>query len=315
MILDTPLGKFRWIENWITIPDSPLGKINGRTHGIVVLKSGEIVIFHQANPAVLFYSPEGDLLRSWGDYPGAHGLTLVEENGVEHLWLTDQDSKQVVKTSLEGEVLMSLTQPPHDAYLTDSFVPTWVAVAEERFGGNGDIWLADGYGAQLVHRFDQSGRYLATLDGTEGGGRFKIPHGLAFDTRRSDPEFYIADRTNRRIQVYAMDGTYRRTFGDDFLKSPDVSVRWGSQNVIVPEIGAGITILDQNDRPIASIGFNAEVRAKEGWPNHREWITEGKFNSPHSAVADAFGNLYVVEWIIGGRVIKLESCSENSSIR
>lgn len=34
-----------------------------------------------------------------------------------------------------------------------------------------------------------------------------------------------------------------------------------------------------------------------------------KFNSPHGAAADASGNLYVVEWITGGRITKLEKLS------
>ena len=44
----------------------------------------------------------------------------------------------------------------------------------------------------------------------------------------------------------------------------------------------------------------------KGLPNNREWVQEGNFNRPHSAVADAQGNIYVVEWSTGGRVTKLE---------
>ena len=305
MTLDTPIGTYRWIENWITIPDSPLGRTNGRTHGVAALKSGEIVVFHQADPAVFFYSPDGKLLRSWGSFPGAHGLTLVEENGVEYLWLTDESTKDVVKMSLDGTVVCRLPQPPHSAYAEGFYIPTWVAVAEDRFGGNGEIWVADGYGCSLVHRFDREGILVGTLDGTEGGGRFNCPHGLALDTRRAVPEFYIADRRNRRFQVYGMDGIHRRTFGADFLNSPDVCARMG-EYLIVPELVAGITILDAADHPAATLGFQSGASDLAGWPNERQWVREGLFNSPHSATADAAGNIYVVEWITGGRVTKLE---------
>ena len=303
--IETPFGNYRWIENWITIPDSPLGRTNGRTHGVAVLKSGEIVVFHQADPAVLFYSPAGELLRSWGCFPGAHGLTLVEENGAEYLWLTDEVTKDVVKMSLDGVVVSRLAQPLHSAYEKGSFIPTWVAVAEDRFGGSGDIWVADGYGCSLVHRFDCEGNLIGSLDGTEGGGRFNCRHGLALDTRRAEPEFYIADRGNKRFQVYGIDGVHRRTFGEDFLNSPDVSVQMG-ECLIVPELVAGITILGAADRPASSLGFQSGADHLMGWPNERRWLREGLFNSPHSATADELGNIYVVEWITGGRVTKLE---------
>jgi hypothetical protein len=200
---------------------------------------------------------------------------------------------------------MSLPQPPHPEYASGNYIPTWAAVAEERFGGNGDIWVADGYGSHLVNRFNCSGTYLGTLDGSEGAGRFSCPHGLALDTRRSEAEFYIADRGNSRFQVYGMDGTYRRSFGADFLHSPDVSARMGDK-LIVPELVAGITVLDAGDHLVARLGFQSGADSLQGWPNNREWVCEGKFNSPHSAAADSQGNIYIVEWITGGRVTKLE---------
>lgn len=308
MIIDTPLGSYRWIENWVTIPESEMGKINGRTHGVVVSKTGVVILFHQANPAVIIYSPSGELMDSWGDYPGAHGLTLVEENGVEYLWLTDEELAVAVKTTLTGEIKQTLPLPSHGLYETDRYVPTWVAVNEERFGGNGDIWLADGYGASLVHRFTAKGQQLQTLDGTEGAGRFACPHGIALDVRKGEPEILVADRGNKRIQVFAGDGTYRRTFGADYLISPDVCSPFG-RNLIVPELTACVSIIDESDQLVERFGENNEAGTKKGWPDNREWIEEGKFNSPHGAVADAAGNIYVVEWVTGGRVTKLEKLS------
>jgi hypothetical protein len=34
-------------------------------------------------------------------------------------------------------------------------------------------------------------------------------------------------------------------------------------------------------------------------------LDPGKFNSPHGVAADEHGNLFVVEWLIGGRYTKL----------
>jgi len=299
MTINTPLGDYRWIENWITVPKTE----NARTHGVAVTKAGRIIIFHQANPAVLIYSPEGKLLDSWGDFPGAHGLTLVEENDTEYLWLTDEKTLQVVKTTLQGDIVQSLPVPKHPEYTGKKYIPTSAAPTPD-----GDIWVADGYGAHLVHRYDAGGRQIQTIDGTDGAGRFKCPHGLALDTRGSEPEIYIADRGNKRFQVYGTDGRYRRSFGEDFLTSPDVSFSAGKL-LVVPELISRVSILDHNDQPVALFGANDDVNHLPGWPNNRENVTSGKFNSPHSATADSAGNIYVVEWITGGRITKLEKIS------
>ncbi len=298
--------EYRWIEDWITIPASASAQENGRTHGVVVSRSGNIHLFHQASPSVLEFTPQGELVSSWGDYPGAHGMTLVEEDGVEFLWLVDQYSCAVHKTTLDGKVVQSLERPDHPAYANATYMPTWVAVWEERIGGNGDIWLSDGYGTYVVHRFDKHGRYLGSIDGTEGeAGKFSCPHGIWIGNRHGGPKLYIADRANARIQVYDMEGHFIRSFGSDFLTSPNGFFEKNG-HLIVPERCARVTLLDENDNLLRILGENDSVTENQGWPDNRENLLHERFNSPHLAAADADGNIYVVEWITGGRVIKLE---------
>ncbi len=305
MLIDTDIGPYRWIEDWARIPDSPLGTSNGRTHGVVATRSGNIIVFHQAAPAVLTYSPAGELLDAWGNYPGAHGMTLVEENGTEFLWLTDQETRVVEKTTLAGEVVQSLPPPDHAAYTDGDYIPTWAAVNPESAGGNGDIWVTDGYGCGLVHRYDRSGRYLSSIDGSEGtAGRFRCPHGIWIGVRQGEVSLYVADRGNQQVQVYDMAGQFVRAFGDR-LNSPDVFATHG-EGLLIPELNARLTILDGNDQVVAQLGVNDAIAAEEGWPNRRDLVKAGVFNSPHGAAADAAGNIYVVEWITGGRIIKLE---------
>jgi hypothetical protein len=38
-------------------------------------------------------------------------------------------------------------------------------------------------------------------------------------------------------------------------------------------------------------------------------LAAGVFNSPHSLAVDADGNLYVSEWLIGGRYTKLRTAN------
>jgi hypothetical protein len=76
--------------------------------------------------------------------------------------------------------------------------------------------------------------------------------------------------------------------------------------LILSELVAGITVLDAVDRLVGRLGFQPGADSQQGWPNNCEWVCEGKFNSPHSAAADAQGNIYVVEWITGGCLTKLD---------
>jgi hypothetical protein len=298
---------YEWIENWAVIPDTPEGRADGRTHGVVVASDGRVIVFHLGNPAIIAFDTNGGLTDSWGDrFPGAHGLTLVKEENTEYLWLTDYKTGEVVKTTLRGETVLSLPFPDLKGYDDPKYAPTWVTVFEERFGGNGDIWVADGYGAGYVHRYDRSGRYLSSMDGTAGAGRFRHPHGLYVDTRKTEPDLYIADRMNRRIQVYDLDGRFKRVVSDAVDTSACAFIQHGDFTLI-PEAPyrARITILDPNDRVVVTLGENDQACAQTGFPNDRGLVESGRFVTPHSVATDAVGNIYVVEWITGGRITKL----------
>ncbi|MCH2154992.1 MAG: hypothetical protein MK080_03205 [Opitutales bacterium] len=305
-ITDTPLGSYEWIENWITVPRSPIGDENGRTHGVVVTKDGHVVIFHQASPAVLFYSPDGELVKSWGDYPGAHGIHIGEEGGDEYLWLVDEHLAVAHKANLDGDVLLSIKpELTHPAYSEKKYIPTWADQARAESGGNGDIWLVDGYGASVAHRFNSDGVYIGCIDGSDGAGRFKCPHGCWIDYSKGEPELYIADRGNARVQVFDIEGKFKRCFGEDFMTSPDGFSAQGDITII-PELKARITLCDKDDQLICHIGENDAICAKPAWPQINPRIRiPGKCISPHGAVMDASGNIYLAEWIIGGRVSKL----------
>ncbi len=299
---------YEWIENWALIPATETGKTNGRTHGVVVSKTGDVLVFNQAQPGVLRFNPQGRLVSAWGDrFHGAHGMTLVEENGIEYLWLVDQDSTEVVKTTLDGKVMLSIVRAPHVIYQSGKkYVPTWAAVNEERFGGNGDVWVTDGYGAHFVHRYSKTGAYLGSINGTEGqAGAFNCPHGIMFSYRKGEPELYIADRGNNRLQVYDPQGNYKRMVKDAYF-SPCGFVFQG-EYLYMPELCAVVTVLDGNDKIVAQLGHNHAVTKVQGWPNlaGSEHVAAGKFNSPHGMAVGPNGDLYIAEWIIGGRITKL----------
>ena len=155
----------------------------------------------------------------------------------------------------------------HAAYEKGFFAPTAVAVNETRHGGNGDVWVADGYGESLVHRYSVDGRYLSTLTGEESpGGRFNCPHGLFVDRRQTTPELWVADRGNARVQVYDTDGHWLRTVGEGFLNSPSAFATDGP-NIVVGELYARLAVVDMDDQLVGYLGEDDQARQRPGWPN------------------------------------------------
>ncbi len=299
---------YEWIDNWARLPENAIDTGESAHSGMVVTDAGNIVTFHAADHSVITLDTDGRLQDSWNvELENAHDVVLVKEDGSEYLWFADNKSARVIKTTLDGETVMGLQPPDISAYRDAPYMPTSVAVNEERHGGNGDIWVADGYGQWYVHRFDKDGNHLISLSGEEGAGRFNQPHGAWMDTRKSEPELYISDRYNHRVQVYDTEGNFKRDFGPGVLneRSPSGFITHGDQMMVV-ELRARLTVLDADDRVVTYLGDNSGVEDVEGWPNPpAEYIEPGKFNGPHGMAADADGNLYITELIIGGRLTKL----------
>jgi hypothetical protein len=323
---------YEWIEDFAEIPD-PEAAASGWSHnGITVTPKNTLITSHPALPLAVELSLEGALLNTWE--PGvteAHGIVLHDDGKDGHLWFSDIGSKphpdtdyqewvlgesgpHNVKTTPEGDVVMELFTPPIAAYEEGGYSPTEAAVYSAADGGNDDVWIADGYGKWKVHRYDKEGNYLSSIDGTEGdSGAFDEPHAVWVDVRKGDAELYITDRTNRRVQVYDLEGAGKRTFAHDAMVLPGAFATLGDYLVVADLVGR-LDILDIDDRLVMSLGTNPSEMERPGWPNDLDanganvrtaTLQEGIFNSPHGITTDAAGNIYISEWLIGGRYIKL----------
>jgi len=331
--------EYNWLSDWATIPDPDEAESGWAHHGMAVTQAGEIIGVHPANPSILVFSQSGDLYRSF-DVPirEGHQLALSTDNGEQYLWIADPGRKnlkssgydpvlgerggQVLCVSLNGQVKRTISTPDHPVYEHGNFAPTSMTVFDTASGGNGDVWVADGYGESFVHRFDSTGNLIGSINGDEGAaGRFDCPHGVWIDYRKADPELYVADRANRRVQVYDLEGVYKRAFGEEVLTSPSAFAVDG-QYMIVAELRARLAVFDSTDKFVTYIGENESISRVErntpgdipGWPNNldddgnavRSSVLEsGKFNSPHGIATDNDGNIYSGEWLIGGRYTKL----------
>ncbi|MCA9450993.1 MAG: peptidase, partial [Candidatus Omnitrophica bacterium] len=167
---------------------------------------------------------------------------------------------------------------------------------------NGDVYIADGYGSSYIHQYNKDAEYIRTWGGkgTEDG-KLSCPHGIWLDTRGENPEILVADRANVRLQWFSLEGEHLRTHNKDLLHPCHFDIRDG--DLLVPDLFGRVSIFDKNNNLVTHLGITPGVKQIEGYPNlPHEQRHVGQFISPHSAMWDKDGNIFVVEWINDGRV-------------
>ena len=310
-------GDFRYefVEDWAKMSADGRSRAGGYTHGVACLPDGRVAVFqgNDDGPALLLFDAQGTRVGGLGRYPNAHGLTWRDGG----LWVTDQADGHVRKLSLDGDVLIEIPPPPEEDVESagegrNKYIPTWVDA-----GPDGDVWVADGYGTYRVFRYSPDGTYKGFIDGTEGAGRFREPHGLGFSP---EGELWVGDRSNLRVCVYDADGKLLR-HSDDACHSP-AALAFHGGHAHVAEIAGSVKVLDRELNVLADLAMNPHVTSNRpgdghGWypldgnrpekyPNVPEdALPRGRFHTPHGIAVDAAGNVYVAEWYWGGRVNKL----------
>lgn len=181
----------------------PPGAWFGRVSAVVPAPDGRIVVFHRgpAIAPVVLYDADANALSSWDAAIGLpHGMR-VDPAG--HLWLTDCGRHRVIKTTIDGEVLLELGTP--DVSGTDE--RTFNAPTDVAFGHDGSIYVSDGYGNSRVVQFDPDGRYVRAW-GQRGSehGEFDTPHSVAV---APDGRVLVSDRHNHRIQIFDPNGEWQ----------------------------------------------------------------------------------------------------------
>jgi len=300
-VLGSGAHTYELVEGWGQLP---AGKAYGYTHGLAEDSQGRIYVHNQSPDAVVVFDPDGKFITSWGEdfAAGAHGMQLRKEGNTEFLYLADIARHIVVKTTLDGDVVWTLEYPKESGVYDDpkKYTPTNVA-----FAPNGDFYIADGYGESYIHQYNSKAEYIRTWGGKGAeAGKMSCPHGLWVDTRGTQPLLVVADRANVRLQYFTLDGKHV-SFVTEELRHPCHFSQRGD-DMLIPDLFGRVTIFDKANKLIAHLGDTPGVEKTEGYPNlPKEQRVPGKFISPHSAIWDHLGNIYVVEWISDGRVTKL----------
>ena len=200
------------------------------------------------------------LVKSFGKgmFLQPHGLHVDPEGNI---WVTDSgpfyeagktEGKgfQVFKFNRDGKLLMTLGKAGVGVAGPDTFVgPTDVVV-----NARGEIFVADGHtprpgapdGDRIV-KLSKDGKFIKAWGSKQGSGPGEVigPHRLAID---SQGRLFVADRGNRRIQIFDQDGR----FLDQWTQFGSPSGIWIDKHdtlyVAVPGQDGGIKIGERQNR-------------------------------------------------------------------
>jgi len=286
----------------------------GNTHGVVQDSQGHIYVHHtvhatsESADSMVVFDRKGKFVKSWGKEfkGGAHGLHIQKEGSTEYLYLCDTKRAVVVKATLDGEEVFSIGYPEQsEAYKPGpdgkriKYSPTNLAIAP-----NGDFYVGDGYGSSYINQYNKKGEFIRTFGGKgKEAGKVDCPHGIAVDMRGKTPTLVVADRANNRIQRFTLDGQHI-----DFVDGTKLPCHFNyfkNGDVVVPDLGARVTLMDKNNQVIEHLGDDSESKWGDTRKLSRDHFTPGKFVCPHGACFDHDGNIFVVEWVEVGRVTKL----------
>jgi len=293
---------FETVPHWGLRPtgESPLGP----THGSVVIDQ-EGHIYTSAQAGVFVFTPEGQVIQTYlgDDYSNIHDMEIRNEEGGEFIYGARNNNAEGIKFNAHsGEIVLRLKYPEESGLGLDRFNPTAITV-----GLGGEIFLADGYASNHIFKYDKNGKYLMHF-GSPGNGlkEFNTCHGMTLDTRYNPPRLLICDRNHQpkgRLLHYDLEGQFLEEIVTGLGMPTSAAIQ--GDYVSVPDLHGRLVILDKSNTIIAVLGHNIDENQRANFNVFQDKWIEGVFSGTHGSYWDRDGNLYVQDWNVAGRLMKL----------
>ena len=290
----------------------------------------------RAAPPVLQFDPDGGFLQAWGgdgdgyDWPdNEHGIFIddrdnvwVSGNGESTEGGTRRGDDMLLKFTAQGTIVMQIgerSQSTGNADTVNMRRPADLFVYPE----TNEVFVADGYGNRRVVVYDATtgaykrmwgafgntpedeapapggGRGGGPPDNGEGPGSQQFGNRVHAVEVSNDGMLYLADRANRRVQVFTREGEYLTQVFINRGLSPAGSAA-GLAFSPDPE-QQFLYVADYNNSHMLVLDRKSlEVLYQFGMRSERP----GDFRGPHEISVDSKGNLYVAEVNPGNRAQK-----------
>ena len=241
-----PQIRYRSVPDFLKLPpDLYLGEVAG----VAVNSKGHVFVFSRGNPTgpaygaaaaqLLEFGADGKFLREIGHnlyaWSFAHSVKIDKDNNI---WVADKGSDMVIKFTPQGRVAMVFGRkqeasdegteplrhpkpplPPVDGMFRQVTDMAWDAA--------GNTYITDGYINSRVAKVDKDGNWIKSWgEPGDGPGQFSTPHSIAVDAQGN---VYVADRGNRRIQVFDDEGKFLRQVTIDVPVPPNARPAIGNK--------------------------------------------------------------------------------------
>jgi hypothetical protein len=310
------------------------GQNLGEVLGVAVSSKGNVVILNHPGTAttgplygnatteILEFDRNGKFIREIGHGVYALGYShSVRFDKYDNLWVVDKGTDSVIEFAPSGKVLMNLGRraegfdSAHEEHLKQSAavpIDGWFrAPTDVAWDPDDNIFVSDGYINSRIAKITKDGDWIKSWGKYGKGGRNADENPYSIDNPHSmqtdrDGNVYVADRGNRRIQVFDKDGNFLRfmflnapydkthhpTLGNlpaDPSTRPDQTAPWAL--CISPTTPQYLFAVDAEPGRLYKMTLDGKILGMLGESGRRM----GQFNWPHAIACPSENTIFIAD--------------------